>query len=89
MVSSRCKIVFPVVFTLLLASSNVKAGPLAVGVCQAGCAGVTVACFAAAGATFGTVPAAAIAASPLLAACNTAFGACYAACYAAIIAPTP
>ncbi|XP_050533516.1 uncharacterized protein LOC126901216 [Daktulosphaira vitifoliae] len=74
---------------LILTSSVVTAGPLGVGICYAGCAGVTVACFAAAGATFGTVPAAVIAASPALAACNSAFAGCYSACALALIAPTP
>lgn len=53
------------------------------GVCYAGCAAVTVACFsAAAGFTFGTVPV--IAATPALAGCNdAAFGVCEAARVAA------
>uniref|UniRef100_A0A8D8UPR7 Uncharacterized protein n=1 Tax=Cacopsylla melanoneura TaxID=428564 RepID=A0A8D8UPR7_9HEMI len=65
------------VMTLLLGYAN--AGPIAAGICYAGCAGVTVACFSATGFTFGTVPGSVIAATPALAACNTAFGACEAA----------
>lgn len=65
-----------------------NAGPIATGICYAGCATVTCACFAAAGFTFGTVPATLIAATPALAACNAAFGVCEAACVVAIIAPT-
>ncbi|KAG4069055.1 hypothetical protein HA402_008366 [Bradysia odoriphaga] len=75
------------IFVLLIGSS--VAGPIAAGICYAGCAGVTVACFAAAGFTFGTVPGAVIAATPALAACNTAFAACEAACMVALAAPTP
>lgn len=74
---------------LLLMVQFTTAGPLAAGICYAGCAAVTVACFAAAGFTFGTVPGAVIAATPALAACNAAFGVCEAACVAALVAPTP
>lgn len=73
----------------LLLSSSAHAGPLAAGVCYAGCAAVTVACFSAAGFTFGTVPGAIIAATPALAACNAAFGICEASCIAALVAPVP
>jgi len=73
----------------LLFSSSANAGPIAAGVCYAGCAAVTVACFAAAGFTFGTVPGAVIAATPALAACNAAFGICEASCVAALVIPTP
>ncbi|CAH1129794.1 unnamed protein product [Ceutorhynchus assimilis] len=79
-------------FTILLfymCSTSAEAGPAAAGVCYAGCAAVTVACFAAAGFTFGTVPGAVIAATPALAACNAAFGVCEAACMAALFMPTP
>ncbi|RWR98541.1 hypothetical protein B4U79_05045, partial [Dinothrombium tinctorium] len=64
-------------------------GPLAAGICYAGCAAIVVACFSAAGFTFGTVPGAVIAATPALAACNAAFSTCMASCSAAVIAPTP
>lgn len=75
--------------TMLLVSNVAQAGPLTAGICYAGCAAVTVACFTAAGFTFGTVPGAVIAATPALAMCNTAFGTCEAACVAAVITPTP
>lgn len=65
------------------------AGPIAAGICYAGCAGVVVACFSAAGFIFGTVPGAIIAATPALAACNAAFGACEAACVAALLSLIP
>jgi len=73
----------------LLIASSANAGPIAAGICYAGCAGVTVACFSAAGFTFGTVPGALIAATPALAACNAAFGVCEASCMAALFVPVP
>lgn len=63
-------------------------GPAAYGICQAGCAAIVVACYAAAGFVFGAstfgaaVPAAIVA-------CNSAFGTCQAACWAALVLPTP
>lgn len=78
-----------VIFFALLLLSQIDAGPIGAGICYAGCAAVAVACFAAAGFTFGTVPGAVIAATPALAACNTAFGVCEAACVAALVAPIP
>ena len=74
---------------LLLLFQAVTCGPFTYGLCQAGCAGVVVACFSAAGFTFGTVPGAIIAATPALAGCNTAYAACYTACSALIVAPIP
>lgn len=73
----------------LLIMSSTHAGPVASGLCYAGCAAVTVACFAAAGFTFGTVPGAVIAATPALAACNSAFGICEAGCMVAFFTLTP
>lgn len=65
----------------------VQAGPIAYGVCLGGCSTLAVACYAAAGAVFGTVlPAGA---PPAVLSCNTAFGSCSAACAAAFLAPTP
>ena len=52
---------------LILNSSLVCGGPVAYGICQAGCSALVVACYSAAGLTFGTItagigaPAAAIA----------------------------
>ena len=67
--------------------SLTSAGPIAYGVCQAGCSGIVVACYAAAGVTFGTIAAAA--APPAIIACNTAYGACQAACASVLLTPTP
>ncbi|KAG3199231.1 hypothetical protein PC128_g5441 [Phytophthora cactorum] len=39
----------------LASTSEVNAGPLAYGICQTGCNAVAAACYAAAGAVFGTV----------------------------------
>jgi hypothetical protein len=63
-------------------------GPLAYGICQTGCNAVVVACYAAAGFTFGTVTAGAATPAVLLA-CNAALGTCMAACIAAGFSPTP
>ena len=52
-----------------------SAGPAAVGVCQAGCVAALVACYAAAGFTFGTITAGAGTSAAILA-CNSAFGRC-------------
>lgn len=72
--------------TICLASGAV-AGPIGYGICQAGCSAVVVACYSAAGFTFGTVAAAAAPAA--IGACNTAYGACQAACAAVALSPTP
>ena len=73
---------------LLMAPGSVDAGPLAYGICQSGCNAVVVACYAAAGFTFGAVTAGA--GTPLaIIGCNTALGVCMAACVAAGCAPTP
>ncbi len=85
----KMKLSFSSIFVLILAANLATAGPVASGICYAGCAAVAVACFSAAGFTFGTVPGAQIAAVPALAACNSAFGVCEAACMAAFFAPTP
>jgi len=64
----------------------VNAGPVAYGVCQAGCASVVMAYYAAAGFAWGvtiTNPPA------VILGCNSAFGTCYAACAAVALAPTP
>ena len=82
--------VTPVVPIVLIPTLNISvavAGPAAYGVCQAGCATVVMACYSAAGFTWGatlgvTAPASIIA-------CNAAFGSCQAACAAVLLAPTP
>ncbi|KAF7793897.1 hypothetical protein EIP86_005019 [Pleurotus ostreatoroseus] len=67
----------------LAAAHQVSAGLIAYGICQ------TVACYAGAGFTFGTVVAAALA-PPAILACNAALGTCSAACATvALLAPTP
>lgn len=61
----------------LAATSN--AGPIAYRICQAGCAGVVMACYGAAGATWGATAAASAPATVI--ACNRTFGVCQAACW--------
>uniref|UniRef100_A0A914D560 Uncharacterized protein n=1 Tax=Acrobeloides nanus TaxID=290746 RepID=A0A914D560_9BILA len=73
---------------LLLSLPQINSGPVAYGICQAGCAALVVACYTAAGATFGTITAGA-ATPAVIIACNVAFGKCQAACCAALLAPTP
>ncbi len=73
---------------MLLIASCTEAGPAAYGVCQAGCAALVVACYAGAGAVFGTVTGG-VGAPPAILACNLAFGKCSAACIAAGFFPTP
>ncbi|KAF1972136.1 zygote-specific protein, partial [Bimuria novae-zelandiae CBS 107.79] len=63
------------------------AGPATYGVCQAGCPALVMACYSAAGFTWGTTLGASAPAT--IAACNTAFGTCQAACAAVLLAPMP
>mmetsp|Transcript_76330 Transcript_76330/g.163695 ORF Transcript_76330/g.163695 Transcript_76330/m.163695 type:complete len:87 (+) Transcript_76330:80-340(+) len=63
-------------------------GPAAYGICQTGCNAVVVACYAAAGFTFGTVTAGAGVPASIVA-CNAGLGVCMAGCVAAGFAPTP
>ena len=65
-----------------------EAGPAAYGLCQAACAAGAVACYAAAGLTFGTVTAG-VGAPAAAIACNAALAKCSAACAAAFILPAP
>ncbi|CAF1122499.1 unnamed protein product, partial [Rotaria sordida] len=67
---------------------HASAGPVAYGICQAGCAALAVACYSAAGAVFGTVTAG-IGTPPAIMACNSAFGVCSAKCALIALAPTP
>ncbi|KAG0209727.1 hypothetical protein BGX28_010021 [Mortierella sp. GBA30] len=71
---------------MLIGLSN--AGPLAYGICQTGCNALAVACYAAAGFTFGTVTAGA-GIPAVIVGCNAGLGTCMVACVAAILAPTP
>ncbi|KAH8653200.1 zygote-specific protein, partial [Tricladium varicosporioides] len=68
-------------------ASPALAGPALYGICQAGCATVVMACYTAAGFTWGATLGAS--APPTILACNAAFGTCSAACAAVILAPTP
>ena len=73
---------------LAVAPLQSQGGPIAYGICQAGCATVTVACYSAAGATFGTVLA--VGAPSAIVACNTAFGTCSHACaITCLVTPIP
>jgi hypothetical protein len=64
-----------------------SAGPLAYGVCQSGCAAVVMACYSAAGFTWGATLAVTAPATIIL--CNSAFGQCSAACAVVALTPTP
>ncbi|EUC39455.1 hypothetical protein COCMIDRAFT_111540 [Bipolaris oryzae ATCC 44560] len=72
------------IITLAIASPAL-AGPAAYGVCQAGCSAVVMACYSAAGFTWGATLGASAPASII--ACNTAFGTCQAACAAVLLTP--
>lgn len=63
-------------------------GPLGYGICQTGCNAVAVACYAAAGVTFGTVTAGAGVPAAIVT-CNSALGVCMAGCVAAGLLPIP
>lgn len=63
------------------------AGPAAYGVCQAGCSSVVMACYSAAGFTWGATAGASAPAS--IVACNAAYGSCQAACATVLLAPNP
>ncbi|EIW80255.1 hypothetical protein CONPUDRAFT_105217 [Coniophora puteana RWD-64-598 SS2] len=75
---------------LLVAASAAPAavgGPIAYGICQTGCNGLAVACYAGAGFTFGVTI---IGGPPAVIACNVALGTCMAGCATvALFAPTP
>ena len=73
--------------TLLTIGGIATAGPIGYGICQAGCSAVVMACYAAAGFTWGATLGATAPASIL--ACNAAFGTCQAACAAVLLGPTP
>ncbi|KAF9114376.1 hypothetical protein BGX27_011009 [Mortierella sp. AM989] len=74
-----------VLLTILGLSS---AGPLAYGICQTGCNGLAVACYTAAGFTFGTLTAG-LGIPAVIVGCNTGLGTCMVACVVAGFAPTP
>jgi hypothetical protein len=66
---------------------SASAGPVGYGICQAGCSAVVMACYSAAGFTWGATLGASAPATIL--ACNAAFGTCQGACAAVLLAPTP
>ena len=80
---------FSTILTVLAGlTATAQAGPIAYGLCQAGCASVVTACYAAGGATWGATLGATAPAT--IVACNTAFGTCSATCATvALLAPTP
>ena len=73
--------------SVLFAGREALAGPIGYGICQAGCAGVVMACYSAAGFTWGVALGATVPAT--IVACNSAFGSCQAACAAVALLPTP
>ena len=79
------QILISILFLLIIRADG---GPLAYGLCQSGCNALAVACYAAAGSTFGTVTAGLGTPAAILA-CNAALGTCMAACVAAGCTPTP
>lgn len=73
------------IITYLLMTSDISlAIPGGQAICYAGCAVVAVACFAAAGAVFGTVTITRISENPALIRCNNAFGTCERNCMRAL-----
>ncbi|TDH72779.1 hypothetical protein CCR75_000535 [Bremia lactucae] len=77
-----------VLTAFVLAITKVNAGPVAYGICQAGCNAIAAACYAAAGAKFGTVTAG-VGTAPAIVGCNSALGACMVKCVAAGFLPIP
>ncbi len=75
-----------IIIVLLIVPKVTEQGPIALAIGYAGCASVVCACYAAAGAVFGTV--AAVAAPAAIVACNLAFGKCMAAA-SVVAAMTP
>jgi len=88
MTSLKTSITLFCVLLLLISPCPVESGPTAGAMASAGCAAVVVACYAAAGAVFGTVTAGAGTPAAILA-CNSAFGTCMQAACWATLTPTP
>ncbi|KIJ92581.1 glycoside hydrolase family 31 protein [Laccaria amethystina LaAM-08-1] len=85
----RMRISTALLLSPLLMVAKVNAGPIAYGLCQTGCNTVAVACYAAAGFTFGTIVAAPATPAVILG-CNSALGVCSATCATLVLfAPTP
>ena len=81
------RLLLALIAALALFIPAVLAGSLGYGTCQAGCSAVVMACYGAAGFTWGTTFGATAPASIIV--CNTAFGTCQAACAAVVLASTP
>lgn len=81
------KYIISLIFIFFLIQ-NANCGPAVYGICQSGCAVVVVACYSAAGFTFGTVTAGAGVPAVILG-CNSAFGLCSAKCAAIGLLPLP
>jgi len=64
---------------IILMALYAKAGLVAYGMCQSGCAGIVVACYAGAGYVFGTVVTGVNTPAAILA-CNKTFGKCSSIC---------
>lgn len=85
--SSKMKFLLAVCVLMAFLPLSTVAGPLVYGICQTGCNAGAVACYAAAGFTFGAVTAGA--STPLvIMGCNGALGVCMAGCVAAGFTPT-
>ncbi|OIW28253.1 hypothetical protein CONLIGDRAFT_577608 [Coniochaeta ligniaria NRRL 30616] len=82
----RASSAIPAISLLFLAQGAV-ASLVGYGICQAGCAGVVMACYSAAGFTWGATMG--VSAPATIIACNSAFGSCQAACATVLLAPIP
>ncbi|CZT42857.1 uncharacterized protein RSE6_02809 [Rhynchosporium secalis] len=76
----------PPLFLLAISPTLALGGPAVYGLCQAGCAAVVTACYAAGGATWGATLGASAPATII--GCNSAFGTCQAACAVVALLPT-
>ncbi|KAL8392178.1 hypothetical protein RB595_002388 [Gaeumannomyces hyphopodioides] len=83
----RCSTSVSALLATMAFANSALAGPIAYGICQGGCAAVVMACYSAAGFTWGATLGASAPATII--ACNTAFGTCQAGCAAALLLPTP
>jgi hypothetical protein len=72
---------------LLVFATTASAGPIGYGICQGGCAAVVMACYSAAGFTWGATLGATAPATVI--ACNAAYGTCQATCAAVLLLPFP
>ena len=81
-------LVFASLVLLLFSLSAVHGGPISYAICQTGCNALAVACYGAAGFTFGTVTAGAGIPAAIIG-CNAGLGVCMSACVAAGLSPIP